>query len=114
MSKKKNEQKFSQYKQWCFGTLNIRTGNENDDGAKIYSMAKEMSRTKMQFLLLQEVRWRGIESKLIELNNGDKFEFLWSGYKRKREVRVGILIKISKNIEINTPNLINQESWGLT
>ena len=48
-----------QYKQWSFGTINIRTGKENNDGAKIYSIAKELSKSKMEFLLLQEVRWRG-------------------------------------------------------
>ena len=54
-----------------------------------------MSKTDLHFLLLQEVRWKGVGSKLIELDTGDKFEFYWSGYKRKREAGVGILIKIN-------------------
>ncbi len=63
--KKKNTKKFHQYRKWSFGSLNIRTGKENDDGAKIYSVTKEMSKTGLQFLLLQEVRWKGVDSKLI-------------------------------------------------
>lgn len=113
LSKKKNTKKFSQYKRWSFGTLNIRTGKENDNGAKIYSIAKEMSKTDMQFMLLQEVRWRGIGSKIIELDTGDKFEFHWSGYKRKREAGVGILIRINKNIEINTPDYNEPRVMGI-
>ena len=57
----------------------------------------------MEFLLLQEVRWRGIGSKIIEIDNGDKFEFHWSGFKRKREAGVGILIRVCNEIEINDP-----------
>ena len=102
--KNKSTKKFHQYRNWSFGTLNIRTGKENDDGAKIYSIAKEMSKTDLHFLLLQEVRWKGVGSKLIELDTGDKVEFYWSGYKRKREAGVGILIKINDFIESNTPD----------
>ena len=71
-TKTKVPKKFHQYRNWSFGTLNIRTGKENDDGAKIYSIAKEMSKTDLHFLLLQEVRWKGVGSKLIELDTGDK------------------------------------------
>jgi len=42
-----NAKKFNQYRKWSFGTLNIRTGIENDDGAKMYSVAKEMSKTDL-------------------------------------------------------------------
>ena len=41
---------------------------------------------------------------MIELDTGDKFEFYWSGYKRKGEAGVGILIKINDFIESNTPD----------
>ena len=102
--KHKNPKTFIDYKLWSFGTLNIRTIKENDGGAKIYSVAKEMSKTDMQFLLLQEVRWRGTGNKLIELDTGEKFEFHWSGYKRKPEAGVGILIRSDKNIQIENPD----------
>ena len=29
---------------WHFGTINIRSGKEKDEGAKIYTIAKELSR----------------------------------------------------------------------
>ena len=60
------QKKLNQYRKWSFGTLNIRTGKENDDGAKMYSVAKEMSKTDLQFLLLQEVRWKGVGSKSVK------------------------------------------------
>jgi len=66
----------------------------------------------MKFLLLQEVRWRGIGSKLIEIDNGDKFEFHWSGYKRKREAGVRILIRIRNDIEINDPDFNEPRVMG--
>ena len=115
--KKKNlKKKFIQkkhYKQWTFGTINIRTGKESDDGAKIYTIAKELSKTNMEFLLLQEVRYRGIGSKLIEIDTGEKFEYHWSGYKRKREAGVGILIRVSKDIEINDPDFNEPRVMGI-
>lgn len=51
--KSQNTKKFNQYRKWSSGTLNIRTGKQNDDGAKMHSVAKEMSKTDLQFLLLQ-------------------------------------------------------------
>ena len=111
--KKKNTKKFHQYCEWSFGSLNIRTGKENDDGAKIYSVAKEMSKTGLQFLLLQEVRWKGVDSKLIELDIGEKYEFHWSGYKRKREAGVGILIRIDNFTEIEAPDFNTPRIMGI-
>lgn len=115
--KKKNSKKnfiqYKQHKQWSFGTVNIRTGKESDDGAKIYTIAKELSKTNMEFLLLQEVRYRGIGSKLIEIDTGEKFEYHWSGYKRKREAGVGILIRVDKDIEINDPDFNEPRVMGI-
>ena len=50
--KLKNTKKSKQFKKWSFGTLIIHTGAEKDDGAKIYSIAKELAKSDMQFLLL--------------------------------------------------------------
>ena len=55
-----------------------------------------MSKTDIQFLLLREIHWRETDNKLIELDPGEKFEFHWSGYKRKREAGVCILIRSDK------------------
>ena len=104
LKKTKNTKKFMQFQKWSFGTINIRTGAEKDDGAKIYSIAKELSKSDMAFLLLQEVRWRDIGNKLIQLDTGEKFEFHWCGFKKKREVGVGILIRVNISIEIQNPN----------
>ena len=111
---KRKHKKFSQYKRWSFGTLNIRTGKENDCGAKIYTIAKEMSKYGMKFLLLQEVRWRGTGSKIIEIDSGEKYEFHWSGYKQKREAGVGILIKIDPDIEITNPDFNEPRVMGIS
>ena len=67
----------------------------------------------MEFLLLQEVRWRGKGSKIIEIDNSDKFEFHWSGFKRKREAGVGILIRMSNDIEITDPDFTEPRVMGM-
>ena len=51
--------------------------------------------------------------KLIELDNGDRYEFHWSGYKRKREAGVGILIKVDNYIEIDNPDFTEPRVMGI-
>ena len=85
--------------------MNIRTGGEKDEGAKMYAVAKEVARFNLLFCCLQEVRWRDTNSKLIQLDTGEEFEFHWSGYKKKREAGVGILIRVHPDIEISTPDI---------
>ena len=105
MTKRGTKQKRNQtFKRWSFGTVNIRTGGEKDEGAKIYAVAKEISRANLQFCCLQEVRWRNIGSKLICLDTGDKYESHWCGYNRKREAGGGILIRVHPEIEISEPD----------
>ena len=43
---------------WNFGTINIRTGNEKDEGYKLYSIANEVAKANLSFCCLQEVRYR--------------------------------------------------------
>ena len=43
--------------------------------------------------------------KLIELDSGEKFEFHWSGMKKKREVGVVILVKCDENILLSKPDV---------
>ena len=50
---------------------------------------------------------------MIELNTGEKFEFHWSGYKRKREAGVGILIRSDKNIQIENPDYNDPRVMGI-
>ena len=44
---------------WRCGTLNIRSGKEKQEGAKMYSVTKEISKAGLSFCCLQEVRYRG-------------------------------------------------------
>ena len=103
---KKSKKNYSaaNFKTWKFGTLNIRSGTEKDDGAKIYSIAKEIAKSELAFCCLQEVRWRDVGSKIIRLDTGEEFEFHWSGYKKKRQAGVGILVRIHNDIEISSPD----------
>ena len=95
------------FRTWSFGTVNIRTGKEKDEGAKIYAVAKEIARAGLTFCCLQEVRYRNTGNKLIRLNTGEEFEFHWCGQKRRRDAGVGIMIKVNRDIEINTPDVLD-------
>jgi len=41
------------------------------------------------------------------------FEFHWAGYKKKRQARVGILIRVHPHIEITFPNLHDPRVMGI-
>ena len=72
------------FKYWSFGTINIRSGKENDLGAKIFMVAKETAKAGLTFCCLQEVKYRNSGKKIIQLDNGEKFEFYWCGMKKKK------------------------------
>ena len=93
------------FQTWSFGTVNIRSGKEKEEGAKIYAVAKEINRAGVVFCCLQEVRYRNNGNKLIQLDTGESYEFHWSGQKRRRDAGVGILIKVNPGIEINSPDV---------
>ena len=95
------------FRTWGFGTINIRTGKEKDEGAKIYAVAKEIARAGLTFCCLQEVRYRNTGNKLIRLDTGEEFKFHWCGQKRRRDAGVGIMIKVHRDIEINTPDVLD-------
>ena len=65
----------SRFYSWKFATINIRSGKEKLEGAKMYMIAKEAARLNLSFCALQEVRHRGIGNKIIELNTGEKYQF---------------------------------------
>ena len=90
---------------WSFGSVNIRSGKERDEGGKLYTIAKEVSRADLTFCCLQEVKYLNSGKKLIELDNGEKFEFHWCGKKKRREAGVGFLIKVDSNIVIKDPDI---------
>ena len=88
------------FQSWSFGTINIRSRKDKDEGGKIYLIAKEISKAKLSFCCLQEVKYRNSGNKLIQLDNGEKFEFYWCGNKKRREAGVGFLIKVDPNVII--------------
>ena len=104
-NKRGRKRKLNQtYKKWSFGTINIRSGKEKDEGAKIYAVVKEAARAGLTFCCLQEVRWRNQGSKLIQLDTGEEYEFHWCGQKGKREAGVGIIVRVHPDVEIQTPD----------
>ena len=98
---------------WNFGTINIRTGNENDEGYKLYSITKEVAKAKLQFCCLQEVRYRNHGKKEITLNTGETFVFYWYGQKIRRNAGVGILIKKCKDIQFDEPDICDPRIMAL-
>ena len=92
------------FKKWKFGTINIRTGK--DDG-KIYSVVKEIDRANLEFCAIQEIRRIAKEGKIVELDNGNKYEIHWSGYQKKREAGVGLVIRIHPDIIVGNIEYIN-------
>ena len=80
------------FKTWTFGTVNIRSGKEKDEGGKTYAIAKQIAKLKLSFCCIQEVKYRNSGKKLIKLDSGKKYEFHWSGMKKRREAGVGMLI----------------------
>ena len=79
------------FKDWCFGTVNIRSGKEKSEGAKIYQVAKEIDSKNLLFCCIQEVKYIGSGKKLIRLDNGACFEFHWCGMKKKERQVLGFL-----------------------
>ena len=68
-------------------------------------IAKEAARAKVQFCTLQEVRYRNSGRKIISLDTGESYIFLWCGRKKRRDAGVGILIKQSKDVSIEEPDI---------
>ena len=93
------------FKKWKFGTINIRSGKEKDEGAKLYSITKQVAKAGLSFCCLQEVKYRNSGKKLIVLDSGEQYEFHWCGMKKRRTAGVGLLIKVDKDIAITDPDV---------
>ena len=78
---------------------------EKSEGAKMYLVTKEIARAGLTFCCLQEVRYRNSGRKIICLDSGEKFEFLWCGKKKRRDAGVGLIIKVDKEIIVNEPEI---------
>ena len=107
------ETKYEIFKKWKFGTINIRSGKEKDEGAKIYSITKEISKLDLSFCCLQEVKYRNTGNKLIRLDNGEQYRFIWCGPKKRRKSGVGIIIRVDKEIEFNDPDVEEQRLMAM-
>lgn len=90
---------------WSFGSINIRTGKEKSEGARIYMITKEIARKKLLFCSLQEVRYRNNGHKVISLDSGESYVFLWSGRKKRRDAGVGLIIKLCNDIAFDDPDI---------
>ena len=60
---------------WKFGTINIRTGKENEEGSKNYMIATEVDKANLAFCCMQEVRYRNAGMKKIRLKKWFKIHF---------------------------------------
>ena len=84
---------------WKLGSLNIRSGKEKLEGARIYSIAKEIARETITICCLQEVKYLNTGMKIIELDTGVKYGVFWCGQKKRRAAGVGLLIKSERGIK---------------
>ena len=99
--------KYQIYKSWKCGSINIRSGKEKDDGAKLYSITKEVAKAGLSFCCLQETKYRNTGKKVICLDSGEQYEYIWCGMKRRREAGVGILIRADDaHISYEEPDIL--------
>ena len=70
----------------------------------MYSIAKEIDRAGVFICCLQEVRFRNHGKRRIGLDSGAEYDFYWSGPKKKREMGVGVLVRVDKNIITSEPD----------
>ena len=68
-------------------------------------ITKEVARAGLNVCCMQEVKYRKTDSKEIRLNNGEVYEFFWSGYEKKCEAGVGVLIKKDEKVIIVKPDV---------
>ena len=101
------------YYPWKFGTLNIRSGKEKDEGFKLYSIAKEAAKANLSFCCIQEVKYLNSGSKVITLDTGDSYVFIWSGQKKRQNAGVGVLIKQCKDIKYDDPDVLDARMIAL-
>ena len=92
------------FNDWKLGSINIRSGKEKSEGAKMYAVAKEIDRLGITICCLQEVRYRNNDKRTISLPSGAEYDFIWSGPKRRRDNGVGFLVKVDRNIVAAEPD----------
>ena len=90
---------------WKIGTINIRTGREQSEGARMYMVTKQVASLGLLVCSLQEVRHRNSGKKIINLDTGESYIFFWSGPKKRRDAGVGVLIKQCKEVTYEEPDI---------
>ena len=87
--------------------MNIRTGGEKSEGARMYTIVKEIANSKLLFCSLQEVKYRNNGNKVISLDTGEKYKFVWCGMKKRREAGVAMVIKICEDVVAEEPDYMD-------
>ena len=70
-------------------------------------ITKQVAKAELSFCCLQEVRHRGTGSKIISLDTGEQYTFIWCGQKKRRDAGVGVLIKKCREITFDEPDIID-------
>ena len=55
----------------------------------------------------EETKYRNSEKKLIRLDSGEQYEFLWCGMKKRREAGVEIIIRVDSEISYKEPDILD-------
>ena len=69
----------------------------------MYMITKQVANAELSCCCLQEVRHRGTGSKIISLDTGEQYTFIWCGQKKRRDAGVGVLIKKCREITFDEP-----------
>ena len=109
----RNSGKYGLFFNWKIGTINIRTGQEQSEGARMYMVAKQVANAGLLICSLQEVRHRNNGKKIINLDTGESYIFFWSGPKKRRDAGVGILIKQCKDVTYDEPDVMDPRVMAL-
>ena len=70
-------------------------------------IVKTIAEANLSFCCLQEVKYRNNGTKVITLNTGESYIFIWCGQKRRRDAGVGVLIKQCNEIQFEEPDILN-------
>ena len=92
------------YHKWKIGTVNIRTGKDDE---KLERVVNEINKANITICGLQEVRRLNKSSAIIKTNTNSKYEVYWSGNQTKRQHGVGIVVKVDPNIDIVEVTSVN-------
>ena len=73
----------------------------------MYMIAKQVAEANLLFCCLQEVRYRNTGKKIITLDTGESYIFIWCGKKRRRDAGVGVLIKQCEEVTFEDPDTLD-------